>query len=578
MLMRILKTAALALLAVPLFAQSAHAGSYHVYTCRTPAGESAPVDGWSGSKTGTYTYAEDTCQRPGGALIAALGDQPARTANTDIATWAFAAPAGVHIGAATLWRAGDAAGGAAVNATYQFWLSGSKETEVFEECLYALGCASKGDYSRPISSTNAVVVPGGHLGNHLYLKASCGGISEYNCPEGKRDENGYAAVVYLYAADFTLEQAAGPSSGNVGGELASAGAVSGNSDLTFTASDPGSGVYEAVFTVDGQVLQRTALDDNGGRCRNVGQTSDGLPAFLYVQPCQTSVTADVGFDTTRLANGAHHLVVSVIDAAGNSAPVLARNVTVANPVPAVAQTPAATINPLASPGGALVSAVAPPQPNGANASTLATLTANWTATRLSRLTSRYGRAQTITGRLIAPGGAPIAGAQVDLTTVPAYARAAAVVMPSPHTGQDGRFTVHLPGGVSSRTLRFEYRAHLGDATPVATRSLSLSVEAGVALSVTPHTASVGRHIFFHGRLLGGLIPRGGKQLVLEARAPGGSWLEFNVIRADSRGRYSASYRFKFPGPARYQFRVLSEAESDYPFAPATSNVVAVRER
>ncbi len=33
----------------------------------------------------------------------------------------------------------------------------------------------------------------------------------------------------------------------------------------------------------------------------------------------------------RLANGSHHLTVSVLDAAGNSAPVLDRNVTVANP-------------------------------------------------------------------------------------------------------------------------------------------------------------------------------------------------------------------------------------------------------
>ena len=117
------------------------------------------------------------------------------------------------------------------------------------------------------------------------------------------------------------------------GELASAPAVRGPSDLTFDATDPGSGVYEALFSVDGQVVQRTVLDDNGGRCRDVGQTTDGLPAFLYVQPCPPSVSADVPFDTTKVSNGAHHLVVSVIDAAGNAAPVLDRTVTVANPPP-----------------------------------------------------------------------------------------------------------------------------------------------------------------------------------------------------------------------------------------------------
>ena len=67
------------------------------------------------------------------------------------------------------------------------------------------------------------------------------------------------------------------------------------------------------------------LDYNGGRCQDVGQTTDGLAAFLYVQPCVQSVSADVPFDTTKVANGAHHLVVSVIDAAGNAAPVLDRS-------------------------------------------------------------------------------------------------------------------------------------------------------------------------------------------------------------------------------------------------------------
>ncbi len=97
-----------------------------------------------------------------------------------------------------------------------------------------------------------------------------------------------------------------------------------------------------------------------------------------------------------------------------------------------------------------------------------------------------------------------------------------------------------------------------------TKTLTLSVRAGVTLRIAPRTASVGRSIRFSGRLRGGPIPSGGKLLVLEARSRGGPWLEFDVIRSDARGRYHASYRFKFPGPADYQFRVLCEAEADYP--------------
>jgi hypothetical protein len=55
-------------------------------------------------------------------------------------------------------------------------------------------------------------------------------------------------------------------------------------------------------------------------------------------------------------------------------------------------------------------------------------------------------------------------------------------------------------------------------------------------------------------------------------------LQFKVVRTDARGRYHAAYRFKFAGPADYSFRVRSEAESDYPFAAGSSNVIRVHER
>lgn len=367
------------------------------------------------------------------------------------------------------------------------------------------------------------------------------------------DPNHYAAVVYLYAADLTLEQTAGPTADNVGGELANAPTVGGTSDLTFSAGDPGSGVYEAVFSVDGQVVQSTVVNENGGRCRNVGQTSDGSAAFLYVQPCLAAVSADMGLDTTGLANGSHHLVVSVVDAAGNAAPVLDREITVYNPPP-------------------------PGAPNGTNASTGALLAVRWKSTAKATLTSSFGAAHTITGRLTAPGGAPIGGARIDLVATPSSAGATPVTMPSPITGIDGRFTVHLSRGLSSRTLRFAYRAHIGDLLPVVTRSLSLDVRAGIALTIKPRRTGVGGTIFFHGRLRGGPVPSDGKQLVLEARSPGGPWIEFQVVRTDARGRFHASYRFKFPGPAIYQFRARSEPESDYPYAAGASSVLAVSER
>jgi hypothetical protein len=503
----------------------------------------------------------NTCAEPGGALVAGLRDLTARTANTDSATWAFSSPAATSISNAVLWRAGDADGGAAVNATYQFWLAGPGETSIFEECLYALGCSSRGDSARPYATENRVQVPAANLGTHLYAKASCGGVSEFKCKEGPGDPNHYAAVLYLFAADITLEQAAGPTASAVSGELATAPAVAGTTDVAFSAADPGAGVYAAVFSVDGTVVQRTPLDSNGGRCRDVGGTSDGLAAFLYVQPCLSALSADVGLDTTQITDGPHHLVVDVVDAAGNSAPVLDRNIVVANP---------------ARPGAGAAGG-APGPANGAGASTEADLTVAWNGTRSSRLVTTYGRVETITGRLTGPGGAPIAGAQIDVTATPAAVGASPAAMVSPHTRPNGIFTLRIPPGACSRSLRFSYRVHAGDPLPVATRTLTLAVRAPVSLSVRPSQATVGTTIRFAGRLRGGRIPPGGKLVVLEARS-GGRWLKFEVVRSDSRGRFFATYRFHFPGPATYRFRALAAPEAAYPFAAGTSRSVVVRER
>ncbi|HEY2141471.1 MAG TPA: hypothetical protein VGG98_05370 [Solirubrobacteraceae bacterium] len=378
-----------------------------------------------------------------------------------------------------------------------------------------------------------------------------------SCQGGIGDANGYAAVVYLYAADLVVEESGQPTAGNVSGELASAAAVRGTSDIAFTAADSGAGVYEAVFAVDGRVVQATVPNKNGGRCQDAGETADGLAAFLYTQPCPASVSADVPFDTTALSNGAHHLVVSVIDAAGNAAPVLDRQITVANPVAAIVVSRGAV--------------------NGMNASEQATLTARWKSTAKIRAMTGYGHPPAILGRLNDPAGRPIAGALIDVTATPPDAGARPVPIAAPRTGSDGSFTVQPPRGISSSSLRIAYRSHVGDPLPVATRTLSLTVRAGIALSVSPHTTSVGESIFFHGRLLGGPIPPGGKQLVLEARSPGSGWIEFKVITTDRRGRFRSSYRFKFPGPASYSFRAMSNSEADYPFATGASNVVGVRE-
>jgi hypothetical protein len=96
--------------------------------------------------------------------------------------------------------------------------------------------------------------------------------------------------------------------------------------------------------------------------------------------------------------------------------------------------------------------------------------------------------------------------------------------------------------------------------------------------IRPRRARQGQAIHFDGRLLGGPLPRGGKQVVLMARASRGEWVRFNVVRTDGGGRFRTIYRFRQAGATLYRFRALSLSEAAYPYLAGGSNVVAVRKR
>jgi hypothetical protein len=189
----------------------------------------------------------------------------------------------------------------------------------------------------------------------------------------------------------------------------------------------------------------------------------------------------------------------------------------------------------------------------------------------------YGAPERITGRLTTSAGQAISGALLDIGETPSYQGARTVSLAGVRTGPTGAWTLTLPKTISSGALRFDYRSHQNDTVPVATAALTLRVHAGITLRIAPHVTSVGHRIVFTGVLHGAPIPPGGKQLVLEASS-GGEWIQFDTITTNAKGRYRASYRFKFPGPASYRFRVHAPHEADFPFLEGTSNVVAVYER
>lgn len=539
---------------------AASAGEWVQVTCAQPDDAPAPIEGWQGSSYNGYGADSgpiDTCDQPGGALTAFDSSAVETTAFTG-PMWVYTAPAGSTIAGGVLRVSLSTPQGQAFVATPQ---DAYNQADIVINCQFNEPCGSNGTETAtvPIASTLAG-------GTQLFAAAMCvspsyGGTS---CPAGSG--GGTNAVISVYAADIELQNSSTPTGAGFAGALLSPGA-SGTADLTFTAEDPdGPGVYQVIVDLDGAQVYQGTPDTNGGRCASIGTNAGGVNEFLYAQPCKQNVAVDVPLETSRVANGQHQVKVTVWDAAGNAAVVYDGTISIANPN-AATSTPVGPGSPAALRGPT----------NGTNASDQAKLTARWTSMVKATRTSRYGQVDRITGRLTTATGQPISGALLDVAMTRAGLGARAASLASVRTGPMGAWTLTLPRSISSGTLRFAYRSHVNDTIPVATADLSLRVHAGVALRIAPRVANVGHTIRFTGVLQGTPIPPGGKQLVLEASS-GHEWIQFDTITTDGKGRYHASYRFKFPGPIAYRFRVYAPHEADFPFLGGTSNVVGVYER
>ena len=598
---------ALLLLGVCLAPSSAAAKSYHDFLCRIPygpeAGRPAAAEDVSYEINNNNLYVGDSCPE-GGELYAVMDGgithpYTARAMNT------FEAPAGLSIARFTVWRY-EAAGPSQNNGTAESkleYIPGPPSVEA----LCDFQCA-RGVQAEPLDPENEVSVPGPLSGvTEIRWNAACGGGPGGTCPESGSGTD--SAVFDLYAADLDLVDDTPPTVSGVGGPLVAGGTLSGNQRVSFDAADGQSGVYGGSLVVDGKTLVSGILNTNEGHCQSLGVTNDGQRSFEYPQPCLPSLSAGLTLDTSTLTAGAHSLELIVEDAAGNQ--TIAYNGTIDVGGPSSIGSTGPSIGPStgsngstgstgstdptgstgstgSSPDSVFDSALAqigPGSPlaergpaNGLNASDQAKLTARWSRTSRASLTSRYGVRQRLVGRLQTSTGQPISGALLDLFATPAYEGAQARLSGTGvRTGPTGAWTLTLPADVSSTALRFVYRSHQNDTVAAATATLSLGVHAGIALKIAPRTVSVGRKIFFNGVLHGVPIPPGGKQLVLEASS-GGGWVQFDTIRTDAGGRYHASYRFKFPGPISYRFRVLSRYEADFPFLDGTSDVAGVYER
>jgi hypothetical protein len=198
------------------------------------------------------------------------------------------------------------------------------------------------------------------------------------------------------------------------------------------------------------------------------------------------------------------------------------------------------------------------------------LVARWARTGRTSLIARYGVRNVIRGRLTDTAGAGVGDARIELLVAVDGRRGMALDKGGARTRADGRFTLVVPRGASSRTLLLRYRRHGADSVVAPRARLRLRVRAGVALALAPRAAGR-RSVALAGRLVGRPLPRTRKLVELQARQPGHPWVAVRVLRAGLDGRFTARYT-----PARHgrrELRAVVRATPGYPYATGASRPV-----
>jgi hypothetical protein len=402
-------------------------------------------------------------------------------------------------------------------------------------------------------------------------------------PSGKSAcaTSGVNSEMSISRSTILMDNTGAPQAGAVTGSLTES-PVSGTASVAFKATDAlGPGVYRVAVAVDGKEVVSETPETSAGKCVPHGTYEKALN-FHSFQPCPPEVAVHVEVPTTQLSDGTHLVEVILEDAAGHKVIAFDKRIDFENgtrTAGAEAGLPASSPPPANNTVGSPSATRGPA--NGTPSSEQATLTTEWASSKpkhtpTAHLATTYGHGQRVAGKLTDPAGAPIANAAIEVTETAAQVGASPKSLAVAHTTAGGTFAVTLPPTLTSGTVSFSYRSHLGDPLPAATSSLTVSMPAKVALTVSPDVTSVGETIVFTGRIAGP-IPPGGKQVVVEAREHGGEWVQFHTSSTDASGTFHAKHRFKYAGPALYEFRAICKHEADFPFAEGKSGIVRVRE-
>lgn len=513
--------------------QPARAGTYVMRNCNVPGHAPAAVGPWQQSMAQNLVFS-DACSTGGGFGFAMPGIRAMeyRTrASLILLRPTDSDRAVVEFRRVRLWVVARLSGtGNGLYAT------------VIKNYNSASTIADRGDVDMSTAPHDSGAI-GGDI-NRYELTLGCAGI--YTAPAGRACDANDELPLQIRGAEVTLSENVLPHASVVGGTLFGADIATGAEDLRYSASDRESGIAKIEALLGGTVV---GVRDLGTKC--------GRADFTV---CPLLDEGELAIDTTRVADGWYPLTLRVADAAGNQREVQHRVVQVKNREKVVGESAVG-----GPPSGVPSSGEGGPSGDAPSMAPLAfgqdaSITANFAGSTSSVLTVPFARRVTINGHVATASGRPLGNAQIDIVASSKGADSRETVSASVRSQADGSFSHAVAGRRPSRELRVVYRSISG--ALAMSRVLKLRVRTASTLQVVLRGATVN----FKGRVLGGHLPRRGKRVQLQGRAPGYQWATFRRIRTDSRGRFSGTYRLPVRRPGvRLQIRALVPGERDYPY-------------
>ncbi len=532
--MKSLSTAALLSIAAAVLigASSAQAGQYTVYNCQTPDGGWAHNTDWVFTKGRFKSINKFSSTCPNGPFRMDMLSNKTHPADDYMHAW-FDAPSDTGIVAWSFWRSVQLA----YPYNYRYYDVDNGTYNGHDECYSGEGCRSKGSEKAGVSNTNLVQGTNSHGADHLLLSITCGitDSSRSKCP-AKRP----GAQLQIHRLDVTLQDnqdpiLESPPSGPVVDP--SRPPLTGLEPVSISASDRGGGVYQALFEVDGQVVDRDVIDSNDGRCQQ---------PFDLPRPCKNSVSGTVMFNTATVPDGLHTLRIRVTDATGTNDAVYG---------PITIRTANTSCNP-------------DPRSNSLNMT--AAIKRHGKKKGRRSITVPYGRAPQVTGRLL-NGSNGVANTDVCVAQIPRMAGGQLAPEAFLKTDGSGRFTYRAARG-PSRTLFFVHRVAGG----AVASCVNLNVRAPVTLQRHNRALHNGQTLVMQGRLKDTTYAASGLLVELQAQR-GHRFQTFGTTHTNARGEFRFSYTFtRTLGVQRYHLRARVPAQQTYPFATGASRPITVK--